>query len=384
MKKICVVTGSRADYGLLSRLMSLIKEDSELCLQIVATNMHLSPEFGLTYKEIENDGFKIDRKVEILLSSDTQNATTKSVGLALIGLADAYEYLKPDLLLVLGDRYEILASVITALFYRIPVAHLHGGELTEGAYDDAIRHSITKMSHLHFTSTEEYRNRVIQLGEDPGRVFNVGAIGIDNIEHLKLLSKPEIEENLKFQIGYKCVLITFHPVTLDRISSEEQITCLLKVLESIPDLRVIFTYPNSDTSGHVIIDMINQFVLKNNSRSTIFSNLGHIRYLSLLQYITAVVGNSSSGIIEVPYFGIPTLNIGNRQQGRLRAGSVVDCEPTFSDIHDKLLSILSLSTKSKLRLTQNPYYKKGTANEVLEIIKKTQLGNLVKKAFYKL
>ena len=230
MIKICVVTGSRAEYGLLSRLMQMIQEDSGLKLQVIATNMHLSPEFGLTYQEIEKDGFFINKKVEMLLSSDTANGTAKSVGLATIGFADAYEDLKPDLLLVLGDRYEILSAVTTALFYKIPVAHLHGGEITEGAYDDAIRHAITKMSHLHFTSTEEYRKRVIQLGENPERVFNVGAIGIDNIKHLKLLSRDVLERELQFLLKEQTILVTYHPVTLDENDTRMQFQCLLNVL----------------------------------------------------------------------------------------------------------------------------------------------------------
>jgi UDP-hydrolysing UDP-N-acetyl-D-glucosamine 2-epimerase len=382
MRKICIVTGSRAEYGLLSRLMRLIENDTDLCLQIIATNMHLSPEFGLTYKEIEKDGFRIDKKVEMLLSSDTPNATSKSVGLAIMGFADAYEDLKPDLLLVLGDRYEILAAVTTALFHRIPVAHLHGGELTEGAYDDAIRHAVTKMSHIHFTSTEEYRNRVIQLGEEPCRVFNVGALGLDNIRHLNLLSRKDLEESLNFQIGEKCVLVTFHPATLDDNTPEAQMQGLLKALESVTDLRVIFTLPNSDTNSRIIIQMINQFAEHHNNRSVAFASLGQIRYLSALQYVSAVVGNSSSGIIEAPYFGIPTLNIGNRQKGRLRGGTIVDCNPEFEDIRKNLLFMLSSDFRNNMTKMVNPYYKENTAVEILTIIKKIDLTHLVQKGFY--
>ena len=319
MIKICVVTGSRAEYGLLSRLMQMIQEDSGLKLQVIATNMHLSPEFGLTYQEIEKDGFFINKKVEMLLSSDTANGTAKSVGLATIGFADAYEDLKPDLLLVLGDRYEILSAVTTALFYKIPVAHLHGGEITEGAYDDAIRHAITKMSHLHFTSTEEYRKRVIQLGENPERVFNVGAIGIDNIKHLKLLSRDVLERELQFLLKEQTILVTYHPVTLDENDTRMQFQCLLNVLNDRQDIRIIFTLPNSDTGGRVIIPMIQDFVKCNKDRAIAFASLGSLRYLSVLRCVSAVVGNSSSGIIEAPSFGIPTLNIGNRQKGRIVA-----------------------------------------------------------------
>jgi UDP-hydrolysing UDP-N-acetyl-D-glucosamine 2-epimerase len=381
-KKICIVTGSRAEYGLLSRLMILIQDDSELDLQIIATNMHLSPEFGLSYKEIENDGFRIDKKVEMLLSSDTSTAITKSVGLATIGFADAYEDLKPDLLLVLGDRYEILAAVTAALFNKIPVAHLHGGEITEGAYDDAIRHSITKMSHLHFTSIEEYQKRVIQLGEEPSRVFNFGAIGIDNIKHLELIPKQELEKRLNFKFGGKCVLVTFHSETLGEKTSEEQNQCLLQALKSIDDLRIIFTHSNSDTNGRIIMQMINKFVEDNKNRSIAFASLGQLKYLSVLPFIDAVVGNSSSGIIEVPSFGIPTINIGNRQLGRIKSKTIVDCEATFEDIRKKLKFALSSKFKEFCKNCTNPYEKENTATEILTVIKNYKLKNLIQKKFY--
>ena len=384
MRKICIVTGSRAEYGLLSSLMKLIQNDSDLALQIIATNMHLSPEFGLTYKEIINDGFKVDKKVEMLLSSDTPNATTKSTGLAIIGFADAYEDLAPDLIIVLGDRFEIFAAVAAALLYRIPVAHLHGGEITEGAYDNSMRHAITKMSHLHFTSTEEYRKRVIQLGEDPDFVFNVGSIGIDNISHIKLLSKSVLEKKLNFKISGKTILVTFHPVTLEKNTSEEQTGNLLEALQAIDDLRIIFTLPNSDTNGRIIIKMINLFVEKNNNRSVALSSMGKMNYLSSLQFVDAVVGNSSSGIIEVPSFGIPTLNIGNRQKGRLRADTVIDCEPVFEDIHNKLKYILTEQFKASCKKKPNPYKKEGTACEIYNVIKNIPLDRLIFKRFYNL
>lgn len=384
MRKICVITGSRAEFGILSRLMKLIDNSDGLLLQIIATNTHLSPEFGLTYKEIEKDGFIIDKRVEMLLSSDTANATVKSIGLAIIGFADAYEDLKPDLILVLGDRYEILSAVTAALFYKIPVAHLHGGEITEGAYDDSIRHSITKMSHLHFTSTESYRNRVIQLGEAPDKVFNVGALGIDNIKHLKLLNKTELEKSLNFQFSENCIIVTFHPVTMENNSAEGQMTSLLKALDLIPDLRIIFTFPNSDTDGRIIIKLITEFVGKNKSRSIAVPNMGQIRYLSSLQFVRAVVGNSSSGIIEVPTFGIPTINIGDRQKGRLRADTVIDCEPSFTEISEKMELALSFNEKKHGVENINPYAKNNTAEEILTVIKHIPLDNLVKKVFHNL
>lgn len=381
MRKICVVTGSRAEYGLLSGLMRAIKEDSELELQVIATNMHLSPEFGLTYRNIEEDGFFINKKVEMLLSSDTANATAKSVGLGFIGFADAYEDLKPDMIVVLGDRYEIISAVSTALFYKIPVAHLHGGEITEGAYDDCIRHSITKMSHLHFTSTEEYRQRVIQLGEEPNRVFNVGALGIENIKKVPLMSKEELETTLDgFSFGDKALLVTYHPVTLGDSAAEEQIKNLLAALDEYPEYKVIFTLPNSDTDGRVIIKLINEYVAKHSDRAVAHPSLGLRRYLSALQFVKAVVGNSSSGIIEVPSFGIPTLNIGDRQRGRLAAESVVNCGTSKEDILAGLEKIVNVEPKD----IHNPYEGKNTTADILQVLKTYPLEGLIQKSFYNL
>jgi len=382
MRKICVITGSRAEYGLLSGLMAAIKKDKELCLQIIATNMHLSPEFGLTYKEIEQDGFIIDKKVEMLLSSDTSNGTTKSVGLAIIGFADAYEDLMPDLIVVLGDRYEMLAAVSAALFYKIPVAHLHGGEITEGAYDDAIRHAITKMSHLHFTSTEDYRSRVIQLGESPEKVYNVGAIGVENILNTKFLSKSEFEDSIGFKLGDKSLLVTFHPVTLEHETAKEECDNLLSVLSDLKDYKIIFTFPNSDSDGRLIMQLIKDFVNENSTRSIAFTSMGKLKYLSALKNVTAIVGNSSSGIIEVPSFGIPTLNIGSRQKGRIAAESVYNCGTSQQEISDGLKFILSKSVIESAKKIINPYQKANTIASILNIIKKTPLENIIQKSFY--
>lgn len=361
--------------------MHVIREDSELELQIIATNMHLSPEFGLTYRDIEADGFYINKKVVMLLSSDTANATAKSVGLGFIGFADAYEDLKPDMIVVLGDRYEIVSAVSTALFYKIPVAHLHGGEITEGAYDDCIRHAITKMSHLHFTSTEEYRRRVIQLGEHPDRVFNVGALGIENIKKVPLMSKKELEANLGgFTFDDKCLLVTYHPVTLENATAAEQIRNLLSALDELLDYKVIFTLPNSDTDGRVIIRLINEYAAKQPERVVVYPSLGLRRYLSALKYVKAVVGNSSSGIIEVPSFGIPTLNIGNRQKGRLAADSVVNCGTCKEDIIVGLNKILiSGFIFSDIK---NPYEGKNTTANILNVVKTYPLEELTQKRFY--
>ena len=384
MRKICVITGSRAEYGLLSGLMKQIDESEDLKLQIIATNMHLSPEFGLTYKEIEKDGFVIDKRVEMVLSSDTSNATAKSVGLGMIGFADAYEDLRPDLIVVLGDRYEILAAVSTALFFKIPVAHLHGGEITEGAYDDAIRHAITKMSHLHFTSTEEYRKRVIQLGESPDRVFNVGAIGVENIKRGSFLSKEELENSLDFKLGDKSLLVTFHPVTLETCTAREQCDNLLEVLAKHPEYRILFTLPNSDTDGRVIIDCIKDFVAKNEDRAIAFKSLGKLRYLSALKYVSAAIGNSSSGILEVPSFGIPTLDIGDRQKGRLAAKSVVHCGTSPEAIEQGFRLIFSEAIQSASKLRSNPYEKEGTTDMIVSQLKTYPLEDLIQKSFYNL
>lgn len=382
MRKICVVTGSRAEYGLLSGIMRSIKEDPELELQIIATNMHLSPEFGLTYREIERDGFIINKKVYMLLSSDTANATAKSVGLGFMGFADAYEDLKPDMVMVLGDRYEIISAVSTALFFKIPVAHLHGGEITEGAYDDCIRHSITKMSHLHFTSTEQYRRRVIQLGEQPNRVFNVGATGIENIKKIPLMSKEELEVSIGFKLGDKSIEVTYHPVTLENSTAEEQIQNLLDCLDEIPEYKVIFTLPNSDTDGRIIIKKINDYVSAHPDRAIAFPSLGLRRYLSVLKYVDAVVGNSSSGIIEVPSFGIPTLNLGDRQKGRIASQSVYNYGTSKDEIRKGLHAVLSLQAKVKAKTCKNPYEGIDTTNDILKVIKSYPLDNLIQKSFY--
>lgn len=384
MRKICVITGTRAEYGLLSRLMLAIKEDKGLELQVVATNMHLSPEFGLTYKEIEKDGFVINKKVEMLLSADTPSSIVKSIGLGMIGFSDAYQDLLPDIIVVLGDRYEMLGAVASALFFKIPVVHISGGDVTEGAYDDAIRHSISKMSHLHFTSTEEYRKRVIQLGEQPGNVYNVGSIGLDNIKHTQLLSKDEFEKSIDFSLREKNLLVTFHPVTLDKQSAAIQFGHLLKVLDELSDVNIIFTKPNSDTDGRTIIRMIDEYVDEHRERSVAFTSLGYLRYLSALQYMDAIVGNSSSGITEVSSFGIPTVNIGNRQKGRLRAKSVIDCTAEEEDIRQAIQKAFSPEFKEFTKTISNPYEKTGTVDEIMRVIKTVSLDSLIQKKFYDL
>lgn len=382
MKKICIVTGTRAEFGLLSGVMKAIQNHADLQLQVIATNMHLSPEFGLTYREIEEAGFKIDKKVNMLLSADTANATAKSVGLACIGFADAYEDLQPDMLVLLGDRYEILAAASTALFYKIPIAHLHGGEITEGAYDECIRHAVTKMSHLHFTSTEEYRQRVIQLGEAPDRVFYVGAPGVENIHHVPLLSKQELEHSINFSLSEKCLLVTYHPVTLEKENAANQIQALLNALDKFPDYKLIFTLPNSDTDGRIVSEKIREYANTHPERSFVINSLGMRRYLSALQYVSAVVGNSSSGIIEVPSFGIPTLNIGPRQKGRIAAHSVHHCGTAQSDIEQGLQTILSADFRASAACVHNPYDKPGTTTAIIEQLIQANPANILIKSFH--
>ena len=383
MKKICVITGSRAEYGLLSRVMRLIKEDMDLQLQIIATNMHLSVEFGETFRDIEADGFMIDWKIPILSSTDTTNATAKSVGMGVCGFSDAYDDLQPDMILLLGDRYEMLAAVSAALFYKIPVIHVHGGEITEGAYDDAIRHAITKMSHLHFTATEEYRRRVIQMGEDPKTVYNVGALGCDNIRLIPLMDNEAIEKSLNFGLDRKTILVTYHPVTMENHTAETQFKALLSAIDTFDDLRVIFTMPNSDTDSLIIMDLIKEYATKNPRKTIWFTSLGIKCYLSVLQYIGAVVGNSSSGIIEVPSFHIPTLNIGDRQKGRIASASVIHCLPEKDVIKEKLAMILQSDFINSLKDVVNPYDKPNTAQEIVRIIKENADIRVTKK-FYDL
>lgn len=383
MRKICVVTGTRAEYGLLSRLMRMIDDSQDTHLQVIATNMHLSPKYGNTYREIEQDGFHIDCKIPIIKDDDIDNAmtTVKSMATALSGFADAYNDLKPDIVVLLGDRYEILAAAEAALIERIPIAHIHGGEVTEGAYDDAIRHSITKMSQLHFTSTEEYRKRVIQLGEQPERVFNVGALGVENIKKMPLVGKEEIEEEIGFQIDSKTILVTYHPVTLGIRTAKEDIDDFISALEERKDLRVIFTMPNSDTGGQFIVDAINRFVSENHDRAKAFKSLGAIRYLSVMKQVAAVVGNSSSGLLEAPSFGIPTLNIGDRQKGRIAAESVLNCETDKKSILSGIDQVLSFEFKMKAEQTVNPYEKSGTAKEIFYTISTYPLTKLGQKHF---
>ena len=382
-RKICVVTGTRAEYGLLRWVMDGIRNAPGLQLQLVVTGMHLSSEFGWTYREIEHDGFRIDSKVETLVASDSATALSKSMGLGMIGFGETLRELEPNLLLVLGDRFEILPAVAAALVARVPVAHLHGGESTEGAFDEAIRHSITKMSHLHFVATENYRRRVIQLGEHPDRVFTVGGLGIDNIRKMPLLERTALEASLGFELGQKNLLVTFHPATLEGATSAQQMTELLAALEDLKDTRLIFTMPNADTGGRELIEMIDRFVATHeNARA--FRSLGQLRYLSCVRHVDGVVGNSSSGLAEVPSFAKGTVNIGDRQRGRLKASSVIDCLPDRRSIAAALIKLYSPQFQLALKSAHNPYGEGGASEKVVQVIRDYPLDSILKKTFYDL
>ena len=382
-RKICVVTGSRAEYGLLYWLMKEINDDKDLELQIIVTGMHLSKEFGNTFQQIEKDGFTINKKVDISLSSDTDVAITKSMGLGMIGFADAFSKLKPELIVVLGDRFEIFSAVSSAMIARVPVAHLHGGEASEGVIDESIRHAITKMSHLHFVATDEYKNRVIQLGEQPKRVFNVGGLGIDNINKLKLLSKADFENVINFKLIEKNILITFHPATLEKSSSKIQFKELLNSLSELRNTNIIFTKANSDSGGRAINRMIDEYAVKQKN-VIVFKSMGQLKYLSALKFIDAVIGNSSSGLIEAPSFKIGTIDIGDRQKGRIKARSVISCQPNKEDIDKSLVKLYSKEFQKIVNNVDNPYGTGGASKKIMNIIKDINLDNIIKKSFYNL
>jgi len=382
-KKICVITGTRAEYGLLKPLIAKINCDSSMELQLVVTGMHLSPEFGLTYHEIEQDGFTVTERNEMLLSSDTPNGVTKSIGLGIIGFADIFTRIVPDLVVLLGDRYEALAAATAAMIHRIPIAHIHGGELTEGVIDEAIRHSITKMSSLHFTSTEQYRKRVIQLGERPERVFCVGALGVENIRTQSLLCREDLEKSLQFSLNVPYVMVTFHPVTLERHTAQVQIENLLDALDAFREYHVIFTKANADTDGRIINQRIEEYANRNTERAIVVTSLGMVRYLSALQYCDIVIGNSSSGIVEVPSFQIPTVNIGDRQKGRTRGKSVIDCGWKKEEVVAAIQKAQVLRKDRTLEKMTNPYEGVNTSDSILASIKSYLHENHdIKKKFY--
>lgn len=382
-RKICVVTGSRADYGLLRSVIQAIKDDPNLNIQVVATGMHLSPTFGLTYKEIEADGFFIDEKVEVLNEFDTPYEISQSIAKGITGCAKVFSKLEPDLVLLLGDRFEIFSAAIAAYVALIPIAHIHGGELTGGALDEAFRHSISKMSSLHFVAAEEYKKRLMQLGENPKNIYLSGGLGVDSIKKHKLLNKQELENELNIKFLDKSLLITFHPVTLDIESSELQFKELLEALSNFKDTTLVFTMPNADNGGRKLINMVEEFVIENkNARA--FISLGQLLYFSCISKMDGVVGNSSSGIIEVPSFKKATINIGDRQLGRLQADSIINCKPLKKDILNAIEKLYSTSFQTLLDRVINPYSGTGVSEKIVEVLGAISLDGIIKKAFHDL
>lgn len=381
-RTICIVTGTRSEYGLLYWLMKEIQGDPDLDLQIVATGMHLSPEFGLTYRKIEEDGFRIDEKVEMLLSSDTAAGTAKSIGLGVIGFADVFARLRPDILVVLGDRFEIFAAAQAAMVSKIPIAHIHGGETTVGAVDEAIRHAITKMAHFHFTAAEQYRRRVIQLGEIPERVLNYGAPGLDNLNKIELLEKSSFEKQIDFQLGDLSFLITYHPATLSTEGPERSLNELLKAIGHFPEAKIIFTKANADTEGRIINQKIDEYAEKDPSRTRVFTSMGQLLYLSAIKNVNIVIGNSSSGLIEVPALKKPTVNMGERQKGRLRACSVIDCEENEKAIAAAIEKGLSPGFTKELEDLVPPYGRGNASPRIKEYLKSVSLQDVLMKVFY--
>ena len=381
IRKICIITGSRAEYGLLYWLMKQINSNKDLELQLIVTGMHLSSDFGLTYKEIEKD-FKINKKIDMDLSDDTSLSISKSMGLAQISFSEAYNEIKPDIITVLGDRYEIFSAVSAAMIANVPIAHIHGGELSEGSWDNNIRHSISKMAHIHFAATELYKKRIIQLGEDPRKIYNVGGLGIENIKKIKLLSKYQFEDSIKFKLNKKNILVTYHPVTLENDTSKEHFQELLNAIDNLNNTNIIFTKANSDLNGRVINQMIDDYVLKNYKKSISFISLGQLRYLSALKYVDAVVGNSSSGLLEAPSFNVGTINIGDRQKGRIKAESVIDCLPERKVIIESIEKIYTKEFQELLKTVKNPYDNGQSSIKIVDVLKSLNLENILKKEFY--
>lgn len=380
MIKVTVFTGTRAEYGLLYWLMKDLNSDADIELNLLVSGSHLSPEFGNTVNLIEEDGFNVSEKIEMLVSSDTSVGVIKSMGLGLIGFADALDRLKPNILIVLGDRFEAFSAAQAGMMLRIPVVHLHGGEITEGAYDDAIRHAISKLSYLHFTSTEQYKKRVIQLGENPDRVHNVGAIGLDHLRRSQLMTLKDLAGSLAFPLRAPYFLVTYHPVTLaneDPVSSFQAIT---DALDQFPDHQVILTYPNADDGGRKIIPLIESYASSRVGRVLAIKSLGQVRYLSAVKHADAVIGNSSSGIIEVPSFEVPTINIGERQNGRLAAKSVLNCNANKKSIVNSILVAIDLKLSGDKIVFSNPYGDGKTSKRIIEIIKKTEFKSV--KTFF--
>tara|TARA_Y100001970_G_scaffold66410_1_gene84813 strand:+ start:12858 stop:14018 length:1161 start_codon:yes stop_codon:yes gene_type:complete len=381
MKKISIITGSRSEYGLLKNLIKLIEKDRTFKLQLIVTGMHLSKQHGFTYKEIISDGIKIRNKINLKIKNDSKFEISKSIGKGIDSFTKIFNFNKPDLVLLLGDRHEILPAALVALIYNIPVAHIGGGELTEGAIDDSIRHSITKLSHFHFVANNIYKKRIIQMGESPKNIFVTGGLGVDKIKNLKLLSKKELEKKIKFKIKKRNLIVTFHPVTLEKKSSKTYFRQILEALKKLKDTSIIFTMPNNDPEYSVIFKMVKKFV-KENKNSVYFLNLGHLKYFSCVKYSKLVLGNSSSGILEVPNLKVPTVNIGNRQKGRIKGKSVIDCKPERTAILNAIKKAELFYSKRQTKSFKNPYGKQGATRKIYKILKNLNLKNAVQKKFF--
>jgi GDP/UDP-N,N'-diacetylbacillosamine 2-epimerase (hydrolysing) len=382
MRKICVYTSTRAEYGLLRNLINEIHICPELHLQLLVSGTHLAPEQGMTIEEIRCDGFEPDQCVDIELNDDSPEGICRSMGIAISSYGKFFMEFNPDLLVVLGDRFETFCCASAAQVCCIPIAHIHGGEITEGAFDEAFRHSITKMAHLHLPCCEEYRRRIIQMGELPEHVYNVGALGVENIRAMKLMDKYELEESIGFKLDKPFFLITFHPVTLEKNTSGDQFAELLAALDQYPEHKCIFTQANADTDGRIINQMLNDYAKLYHNRCLMSPSLGYLRYLSAMRLCDAVIGNSSSGILEAPALKVPTINIGDRQKGRIRTESVIDCQPKKDSILAALKTMYSNNFQSNLQHMEIPYEKHGTAKKIKEILKETDLSNILKKQFY--
>ncbi|HIO35701.1 MAG TPA: UDP-N-acetylglucosamine 2-epimerase (hydrolyzing) [Candidatus Marinimicrobia bacterium] len=381
-RRICVFTGSRAEYGLLKPLLEEIRQEPALELKLLLAGTHLSREFGLTYRIVEEDGFTCDEKVEMILSSDTPVAVCKSMGLGMIGFSEALMRIKPDLVVILGDRFESMVAAISAYVCRIPIAHIQGGELTLGAIDDQFRHSITKMSMLHFVCAEEYRRRVIQLGEQPDRVFDFGALNVDAMKKIPVIPRAQLEKEIKFSLSPRSLLVTFHPVTLEDDTAKDQLPQLLEAISSFDNLKVIFTKTNADTEGRVINELIDEYVEANPQNTVAFTSMGQMHYINVLRYADAVAGNSSSGVIETPTFKVPTVNMGEREKGRIIADNVIDCEFDTESIRSALQTALSGQFKDSLKDMKSPYDKGETAKNIARVLKEYPLPRTTKKEFY--
>ena len=382
MRTIAVFTGTRAEYGLLSNIIKGLDESLDAELVLMVGGMHLSPEFGRTVTEIESDGIRVSARLEFLLSSETPVGISKSMGLAIISAAEFFDRQRPDILVLLGDRFEALAVAQAAMLTRVPIAHIHGGEITEGLIDEAIRHSITKMSHLHFAATDTYASRIRQLGEDPERIFNFGAPGIDNVKNLKLLSRKALSDSINFSLGKKFMVITHHPVTLSSNAGVEGLANLLTVLDEYPEYQLIISYPNADASNRALIELLEKYYLKDKERTFLTRSLGLIRYLSAVKLCKLVLGNSSSGLIEAPSLGVPTVNIGDRQKGRMHGDSVLSCDDSSASIRKTIEHALSDSFRQMVKKSKNPYGDGQASEKILDVLINFPLDNIIFKRFH--